>query len=179
MTDVKLPEGTSIEEPAKEKKAPGISIPKFNVSADLPLIVYPHFTNNTRSELACILLPPGPGGPGTGQPVSEKGIPADPKHPLFKDIMSQFTEDEILHNTHREVKLQEANKRAYDEAAVEAKNNKAREDLWNFKQEFLSMAIVKKEENKIWRRRIRKATTPIQAQAYGIACLIRDAEAGE
>ena len=95
MTDVKLPEGTSIEEPAKEKKAPGMVIPNFNVSADLPLIVYPHFTNNNRSELACILLPPGPGGPGTGQPVSEKGIPADPKHPLFKDIMSQFTEDEI------------------------------------------------------------------------------------
>jgi hypothetical protein len=179
MTDVKLPEGTSIEEPAKEKKAPGMVIPKFNVAVDLPLIVYPHFTNNNRSELACILLPPGPAGPGTGQPVHERGIPADPKHPLFKDIMAQFTEEEITHNTNREVKLQEANRKAYEDAASEAKNIKIREDLWNLKQEFLAMDIVKKDENKMWRRRIRRATTPIQAQAYGIACLIRDAEDSE
>jgi len=47
------------------------------------------------------------------------------------------------------------------------------------KQEFLNMDLVKQDKHKHWRRKIRKATTVIQAQAYGIACIIKDAEDSE
>lgn len=180
MTDVKLPEGTSIQKPAKEKqKEQGLRIPQFGVSADLPLIIYPHYINNDKTKLACVLLHHGPNGPGTGQPVKEIDIPKDLKHPLYADIKKQFTEEEILHNTRREQKLQADMLEAGKEAEQTKKQNESRQKLWELKQEYLNMDIVKAPENKEWRRKIRKATTVIQANAFGIACIIKDAEKGE
>ena len=180
MTDVKIPDGTSIEKPAKEKpKTEALRIPQFQLRPDLPTIVYPHYTNNARTELGCVLVHHGPGGPGTGNVVKEIGIPKDLKHPLYGDIKKQFTEEEIDHNTKREQKVQEGLMEAQKEDALTQKQNKQRTELWELKQEFLNMDVVKAEENKAWRRKIRKATNPIEAQAYGIACIIRDAEKGE
>tara|TARA_R110002074_G_scaffold398258_1_gene589862 strand:+ start:1499 stop:2065 length:567 start_codon:yes stop_codon:yes gene_type:complete len=178
--DVKIPEGTSIQTPAKEKsKESGLRMPQFGVSPELPLIIYPHYTNNAKTELACILLPHSERGPGTGIPVREGGIPKDPKHPLYGDIKKQYSDEEIDHNTRREQHLQSEAQKAATEAETEKKQHMQREELWSIKQEFLNMDVMKSDENKFWRRKIRKATTTIQAQAYGIACIIKDAENSE
>ena len=180
MTDVKIPDGASIETPTKEKeKESGLRIPQFQMNPDLPTIVYPHYTNNKHTELACVLMHHGPNGPGTGNVVKEMGIPKDPKHPLYGDIKKQFDEDEIMHNTRREQKLQESLMEASKESALNEKQQKQRSDLWELKQQFLNMDVVKADENKAWRRKIRKATNPIEAQAFGIACIIKDAERSE
>jgi hypothetical protein len=176
--EVKLPEGTTIDPPVKEKDNRS-RIPQFMVAPDLPQIIYPHYTNNNKTELACILVQPGPNGPGTGQTVREGSIPKDDKHPLYADIKKQFTEDEILHNTEREARLRSEYQKAAEEEMHKQKQSKQREDLWEIKQEFLNMDLVKQEANREWRRKIRKATTVIMAQSYGIACIIKDAEQSE
>lgn len=97
-------------------------------------------------------------------------------HPLCKDIFNQYTEEEIAHNTKRQIHLEAKTNQAAKEQEENAKNIKYREDIWEMKQTFLNMDIVKKESNKDLRRKIRKSRTVIEAQAYGIACILREDE---
>jgi len=165
----KVPEGVTVETPKKEelKKLP---IPDFSLDPTLPMITNPHYTNNNKSELACVLIRPD------GMATTEKGIPADPNHPLFRDITKQFSEDEIRHNTARQVHIQSK----LNEAAEEAKTHKEREDrraaLWSIKSTFLDLPQVKGTEFKTLKRKLRSATSPEEAQAFGIAIIIKEAE---
>ena len=53
----KVPEGVTVETPKQEelKKLP---IPDFSLDPTLPMIQNPHYTNNNRTELACVLIRP-------------------------------------------------------------------------------------------------------------------------
>ena len=108
--------------------------------------------------------------------TQEKGIPTDEKHPLFRDIKKQFSEDELRHNTQRQMQVQNA----LQAAAKSAEEDKAREDkranLWSIKSTFLDMDIVRNTEHKKLKRKLRSAVTPEQAQAFGMAILIKEAE---
>ena len=104
----KIPEGVTVEtpKPTELKKLP---IPDFSLDPTLPMITNPHYTNNNKTELACVLLRPD------GMATQEKNIPADDKHPLYRDIKKQFSEDEIRHNTARQVQIQDKLKKADEE----------------------------------------------------------------
>ena len=81
----KIPEGVTVEtpKPTELKKLP---IPDFSLDPTLPMITNPHYTNNNKTELACVLLRPD------GMATQEKNIPADDKHPLYRDIKKQFSD---------------------------------------------------------------------------------------
>ena len=108
--------------------------------------------------------------------TQEKQIPTDEKHPLYRDIKKQFSEDEIRHNTARQMVVQSA----LSKAAKSADEVKEREDkrakLWSTKSTFLDMPAVKNTENKILKRKLRSAVTAEEAQAYGMAILIKEAD---
>ena len=97
----KVPEGVTVETP-KTSEIKKLPIPDFGLDPALPIISNPHYTNNDRTELACILLRPD------GMATQEKGIPTDEKHPLYRDIRKQYSEDEIRHNTSRQMQIQNA-----------------------------------------------------------------------
>lgn len=165
----KIPEGVRVETP-KVNEIKQLPIPEFSLDPSLPIISNPHYTNNKRTELACVLLRPD------GMATQEKGIPTDEKHPLFRDIKKQFSEDELRHNTQRQMQVQNA----LQAAAKSAEEDKAREDkranLWSIKSTFLDMDIVRNTEHKKLKRKLRSAVTPEQAQAFGMAILIKEAE---
>ncbi len=120
--------------------------------------------------MACVLIRPN------GQATIESGIPTDEKHPLYRDIKKQFSEDELRHNTQRQVQIQVA----MNEAAKAEKEAEEREErrarLWSIKSTFLDLPQVKSTEHKTLKRKLRSATSPEEAQAYGIAIVIKEAE---
>ncbi len=165
----KVPEGVTVETPKQEelKKLP---IPDFSLDPTLPMIQNPHYTNNNRTELACVLIRPD------GMATTEKGIPANPNHPLYRDITRQFSEDELRHNTSRQVQIQmKLNEAAEEEKATQEREGK-RAALWNIKSTFLDLPQVKGTEFKTLKRKLRSATSPEEAQAFGIAIIIKEAE---
>ena len=108
--------------------------------------------------------------------TTEKGIPADPNHPLYRDITRQFSEDELRHNTSRQVQIQmKLNEAAEEEKATQEREGK-RAALWNIKSTFLDLPQVKGTEFKTLKRKLRSATSPEEAQAFGIAIIIKEAE---
>tara|TARA_B100001113_G_C20955959_1_gene555301 strand:- start:52 stop:585 length:534 start_codon:yes stop_codon:yes gene_type:complete len=165
----KIPEGVRVETP-KVNEIKQLPIPEFSLDPSLPIISNPHYTNNKRTELACVLLRPD------GMATQEKGIPTDEKHPLYRDIKKQFSEDEIRHNTQRQMQVQNA----LQAAAKADEDNRAREDkrsrLWSTKSTFLDLEQVRNTEFKVLKRKLRSAQTPEEAQAFGIAIIIKEAE---
>ena len=69
---------------------------------------------------------------------------------------------------------------AMQKAAKTAKDAEEREDkrakLWSIKSTFLDLEQVRKTEFKNLKRKLRSATTPEEAQAYGVAIIIKEAE---
>lgn len=173
----KVPEGMSIDKPNVEPKdrprRSGLHIPDYELDAGLPTIVYPHYINNAKTLLACILIRPD------GMAVREDQIPRDDKHPLYRDIKAQFTEQEIDHNTSREVSNQKAKQRSQDDQEKETKRQATRADLWNKKSTFLDMPIVRNTKYKSLKRKLRQATNPEEALAYGVAIIIKETEVDE
>lgn len=171
---VKVPEGVSVEAPERRRgefRIPGI--PNAHIDPNLPKIVYPHYTNNDRTLLSCVLVRPD------GQAMTEQNIPKDNNHPLYRDIRSQFSEEEIEMNTQREVTNQRQIQQAMQDAETEQKRLQTREDLWAQKTTFLDMDLVRNTKYKSLKRKLRSATSPIEAQAYGIAIILKETEDAE
>ena len=67
-----------------------------------------------------------------------------------------------------------------NEAAEEQKTQQDREDrraaLWSIKSTFLDLPQVKGTEFKSLKRKLRSATSPEEAQAFGLAIIIKEAE---
>lgn len=175
----KVPAGVTIEQPAPQAKVmpkstaqgggyriPGI--PQVEYDPGLPRIINPHYTNNKRTELACVLMRPD------GQCIMERGIIKDMQNPLYRDIKNQYSEEEIDLNTQREVVVQNSLAKAADQVAIDQKRLKRREDLWSHKTSYLDMDLVKNTKHKPLKRKLRQATTPEEAQAYGIAIIIKE-----
>ena len=120
--------------------------------------------------MACVLLRPD------GMATQEKGIPTDEKHPLYRDIKKQFSEDELRHNTQRQMQVQNA----LQDAAKTAQDEKEREDkrakLWSIKSTFLDLEQVRNTEHKKLKRKLRSAVSPEEAQAFGLAILMKEAD---
>ena len=173
MTDetktAKIPDGVTVETP-KKSELKTLPIPDFSLDPTLPMITNPHYTNNSRTEMACVLLRPD------GMATQEKGIPTDEKHPLYRDIKRQFSEDEIRQNTQRQVKIQSELSKAAEEEKVQRDREKKRAKLWEVKSTFLDLPQVKGTEYKSLKRKLRSATSAEEAQAFGIAIIIKEAE---
>lgn len=176
----KVPEGMSIENPeVKKERSPqkpqrsGIDIPEFGLDVTLPTIVFPHYTNNAKDQLSCILVRPD------GQSFKEDGIPRDKNHPLYRDIVSQYTEQEIDHNTNREIANQRAKQADAELKETEANREKKRADLWARKSTFLDLDIVRNTKYKSLKRKLRQATNPEEALAYGVAIIVKETPTDE
>ena len=165
----KIPEGVTVETP-KQSELKELPIPEFVMDPGLPVITNPHYTNNSKTELACVLLRPD------GMATQEKGIPTDEKHPLYRDIRRQFSEDEIRHNTARQVRIQKSLQKAGEDAQAQQAREDRRAALWSIKSTFLDLPQVKGTEFKSLKRKLRSATSPEEAQAFGIAIIIKEAE---
>tara|TARA_B100001778_G_scaffold242330_1_gene202658 strand:+ start:1581 stop:2114 length:534 start_codon:yes stop_codon:yes gene_type:complete len=165
----KIPEGVTVETP-KQSELKELPIPEFAMDPGLPVITNPHYTNNNKTELACVLLRPD------GMATQEKGIPTDEKHPLYRDIRRQFSEDEIRHNTARQVRIQKSLQKAGEDAQAQQAREDRRAALWSIKSTFLDLPQVKGTEFKSLKRKLRSATSPEEAQAFGIAIIIKEAE---
>lgn len=181
--EVKVPEGVTIDKPTllAESDGPsvtdrnagitqtvvGMNIPDFEVDPALPRILFPHYIDNSHKTLACTLLRPD------GSASMETGIPKDPQHPLCADIFQQYTEDEIKHNTQREIQTTSKLSEAAADHQTEEKQQRKREDLWDAKQAYLALDQLKLPENKSLRREIRKSQTKLEADAYGMAAILR------
>ena len=170
--EAKVPAGMTIKQPEPEQNSQpkGLPTKEFDIDPGLPIIQYPHYTNNAKSELACILVRPD------GMASIEQKIPKDEKHPLYRDISIQFTEEEILTNTNREVQLQVARNKALEESKTTQEREEKRAKLWEVKSEFMEMQVVKNSTEKSLKRNLRKATTWFEALAYGCAILIKEDE---
>lgn len=168
----KVPEGMSIEKPEKVERPvrSGLNIPDFSVDAGLPNIYYPHYTNNAKNLLSCLLVRPD------GMTIKEDNIPKDDKHPLYRDIKAQYTEQEIDHNTNREIAIQRAKQKDSELKVKEENREKRRADLWAKKSTFLDMDIVKNTKHKNLKRKLRQATNPEEALAFGVAIIIKESE---
>ncbi len=165
----KIPEGVTVETPKKEELRT-LPIPELHLDPTLPVIVNPHYTNNARTELACVLLRPD------GMATQEKGIPKDQNHPLYRDIKRQFSEDEVRHNTKRQAAIQSALSKSSEEMKKAEEREKSRADLWKVKSMFLDIPTVKNTEHKNLKRKLRSALTAEEARAFGSAILIKEAE---
>jgi hypothetical protein len=165
----KLPEGVTIDKPIsnKQERPRGFPIPDFVADPSLPRIIFPHYIDNKRSMLAATLLRPD------GSAATESGIPKDPNHPLCADIFAQYTEEEILHNTQRQIQMHASAEKAAGEMEKDQKQNATREALWEAKQAYLAMDIMSIPENKEFRRQVRKSETKLEADAFGIAAVLR------
>ena len=168
----KLPEGVTIKKPEPEQnpEPKGLKTKEFTLDPSLPIIQYPHYTNNAKTELSCLLVRPD------GMASIEQKIPRDEKHPLYRDISIQFTEEEILTNTNREVQLQIAKNKAMEEAKTANEREEKRAKLWEIKSEFMEMNVIKNSTEKSLKRNLRKSTTWFEALAYGCAILIKENE---
>jgi len=165
----KVPEGVSVDtKPAK--RGPTLDIPKLTLDPTLPTIVNPHYTNNAKTEMACVLLRPD------GMATQEKNIPTDEKHPVYRDIKRQFSEAEIEHNTRRQVEIMRSMQDAMEEQKEIEKREKSRSKLWDIKSTFMDLPVVKNSTEKNMKRKLRSALTPEEAQAYGLAILIKEAD---
>lgn len=174
----KIPEGVTVDRPKIEdrQRKGGIYIPGIPDTPrdpNLPKIVYPHFINNNKTKLACLLMRPD------GMTVLENDIPKDDNHPLYRDIRQQFSMEEIELNTMREISVQAQLQKSQSEFDIEQKRVQRREELWNQKSTFLEMDVVKNTKYKSLKRKLRSATSPHEAQAYGIAILIKETEIDE
>ena len=167
--EVKLPEGVTIDKPIsnKQEKPTGFPIPEFECDPSLPRIIFPHYLDNKKSMLAATLLRPD------GSATTESGIPKDPNHPLCADIFAQYTEEEIQHNTQRVIQMQKSAEAAAGSMEQEQKQNASREALWEAKQAYLAMDIMSLPENKEFRRQVRKSQTKLEADAFGMAAVLR------
>lgn len=168
-----LPEPETFTTQKKKTKEEPLHVKEFDIDPGLPIIQYPHYTNNAKTELSCILVRPD------GMATIEHKIPADNNHPLFRDITLQFTEAEIQTNTRREIQISTARNKAMDEQKKGEAREQKRTDLWNVKSEFMDMDIVKKSDEKILKRNLRKATTHYEALAMGLAILIKESDKSE
>lgn len=174
MTDeqryAKVPEGMAIKKPEQpnESSPSPLKVKNFDVDPGLPIIQYPHYTNNTKTELACILLRPD------GMATVEKNIPKDKNHPLYRDIQKQFTEEELLTNTAREIQIQTSRNKAIEQARTQEERNQTRAKLWEIKSSFMDMDVVKNSDEKSLKRNLRKSTSYYEALGYGVAILIKE-----
>jgi hypothetical protein len=109
-----------------------------------------------------------------GQTHKEENIPADNNHPVYRDIKKQFTEWELDANTSRQIHQQEAAGKNMEAMETDRVHKKQRSDLWEAKQEYLKLPCMLKEENKKYKREIRKSQTIIRAQAFAIAAIVKD-----
>ena len=64
---------------------------------------------------------------------------------------------------------------AKEQKAIKDREN-SRAKLWEIKSTFMDLPAVKSSDEKILKRKLRSALTPEEAQAYGIAILIKEAE---
>jgi len=169
--EVKVPEGVDIKQPKPERpQRSGLTIPEFSVDASLPNICYPHYTNNARDQLSCVLIRPD------GMAMIEQNIPRDEKHPLYRDIKRQFTDQEIDHNTQREIAIQQAKAKDAELKTKDENRERRRAELWARKSTFLDLDIVKNTQHKNLKRKLRQATNPEEALAYGVAIIIKESE---
>ena len=173
MTDIKVPEGVTIEPPKQEKKNHADIRRGFEVDPTLPQIVFPHYTNNKKDTLSCILIRPD------GSSHKEDNIPADPAHPVFRDIQKQFSKWELDTNTSRQIHQQEQASKNIAAMEKDVADKKQRQDLWEAKQEYLKMPCMQKPEMKVFKREVRKSQTVISAQAFAIAAILKDFDNGK
>ena len=86
------------------------------------------------------------------------------------------SEDELRHHTQRQMQIQNA----LQAAAKSAEDDKEREDkrakLWSIKSTFLDLEQVRNTEHKKLKRKLRSAVTPEEAQAFGLAILMKEAD---
>jgi len=171
----KVPDGMEIKKPDPEqnRQPQPLKVKDFSIDPGLPIIQYPHYVNNAKTELSCLLVRPD------GMATQEKGIPTDENHPLYRDIRAQFTEEEILTNTAREVQIQTSRNKAMEEAKVQADREQLRAKLWEVKSEFMDMDVVKNSDAKELKRSLRKSSTYFEALAYGCAILIKENDKSE
>ena len=171
----KVPDGMEIKKPDPEqnRQPQPLKVKDFSIDPGLPIIQYPHYVNNAKTELSCILVRPD------GMATIERQIPKDENHPLYRDIRAQFTEEEILTNTAREVQIQTSRNKAMEEAKVQADREQLRAKLWEVKSEFMDMDVVKNSDAKELKRSLRKSSTYFEALAYGCAILIKENDKSE
>jgi hypothetical protein len=170
----KVPPGMEIKRPKSiSETKPLINVKDFDLDPNLPIIQYPHYTNNAKTELACLLVRPD------GAATKESRIPRDEKHPLYRDIKRQFTEEEIVINTQREVQISKAMTKSLEEKKAQDDREMIRSKLWEIKSTFMDMDEVKNSENKTLKRNLRKATSYYQALAYGCAIIIEESNKSE
>ena len=171
----KVPDGMEIKKPDPEqnRQPQPLKVKDFSIAPGLPIIQYPHYVNNAKTELSCLLVRPD------GMATQEKQIPKDENHPLYRDIRAQFTEEEILTNTAREVQIQTSRNKAMEEAKVQADREQLRAKLWEVKSEFMDMDVVKNSDAKELKRSLRKSSTYFEALAYGCAILIKENDKSE
>jgi hypothetical protein len=169
--EVKVPEGVTIEPPKPEPKEQPVTPDvrrNWEVDPSLPQIVFPHYTNNKKTELCCVLLRPD------GSVHKEERIPADDAHPVYRDIIRQFTKWELEANTARQIHQMDQGKKAAEAMDKDMAQKQQRSDLWDAKQEYLKLPCMSKPEFKNYKREIRKSQTVIRAQAFAIAAIVKD-----
>lgn len=166
----KVPDGMEIKKPQPEQapQPTGLKVKDFSIDPTLPIIQYPHYTNNAKTELSCILVRPD------GSAGVERGIPKDEQHPLYRDIRAQFTEEELITNTAREVQIQTSRNKAMQDEKVQRDREELRSKLWEVKSQFMDMDDVKNSDQKELKRKLRKATSYFEALAYGVSILVKE-----
>ena len=80
------------------------------------------------------------------------------------------------HNTARQVRIQKSLQKAGEDAQAQQAREDRRAALWSIKSTFLDLPQVKGTEFKSLKRKLRSATSPEEAQAFGIAIIIKEAE---
>lgn len=171
MTEAKVPAGMTIEKPKEEVREVHNPNPAVHVKTDfyvdpgLPQIVFPHYINNDKTMLACVLVRPD------GNTHKEDNIPKDSSHPVYRDIKKQFDESEILANTKKQANHVRLAQEVEASNRKDEADSKQRQDLWEAKQAYLKLPAV--VEFKSFKRMIRKSQTVIEAQAYAIGAILK------
>ena len=137
--------------------------------AEKRVAVNPHYTNNAKNRIECEIH--FPESNRKVRAVINKDAAPGKINPDWRWLMSSVGEKKIEENTtafSRRLQTQESRMK-------QLKERQDGENLFNLKLEIFELPEVRESKNTKLKSKIRRATTPIQAQTYAAALIAFEA----
>jgi hypothetical protein len=153
-----------------------MTVPADNVSVEIPPeppkkeYLNPYWSNKENRHLIVTIKFPN------GKTSTASIQDTDGSNPDMKEIMKVYTEEDIDANTQKGLDARNEKIRKHAERKESQKARAKQEALFAIKLEMFEIDTIKNSENKELKRRIRKAKTIPEAQAYCTILLMKELE---
>jgi hypothetical protein len=139
---------------------------QLQLSPDSPYVYHPRWSNAEKTKLRAIVRMPD------GRLSEVEASRDDKRSPLLRDILAQYTEDEIQLFTDRHNLLAEAGRQRDQRMAEDRKAEAEREETARAKATALNIPAVRDLADKRFRSRILRARSPLEVSAWTALALM-------